>query len=195
MIETSLYDAQTIRLAAVVPDSDSRVISEWTSDLEIARHFLEKPARPLSAFELKKYFEAAQKKTEENGREFMFAIRSKDGDDLEGLLKLNAWDWTHGGGMLQPLVPFGENRWRILDESIRLGLVYAFEELNLFRVNLQVPEFDDITAQVCVQAGFRLEVRQREIFYRHGRYWDLLDFGLICKEWTEKGQEGSDGTK
>jgi hypothetical protein len=62
MIETSLFEGKMIRMAGNRTDVDLQVISSWTYDLEIARRFLEKPARPVSAYELKKFFEAAQKR-------------------------------------------------------------------------------------------------------------------------------------
>jgi len=66
---------------------------------------------------------------------------------------------------------------------MQLALVYAFEELNMFRASILVPEYDFAAGEACQAAGFQVEVRQREILYRDGRYWDLLHFGLLCEDW------------
>ena len=68
-------------------------------------------------------------------------------------------------------------------EAIHLMLGYAFGEINLRRVYLQVYA-DNERAIKCYRAcGFREEGRMREHAYRHGRYVDIVMMGIMKSEW------------
>jgi RimJ/RimL family protein N-acetyltransferase len=183
MIETPLFDAQTIYWSAVDLEIDSASLARWTTDLEIARRFMTLPARPFSSEEMKKYLEKRLKQAEEGGQEFYFAARMKAEVDLAGFVTIKTQMWNHGVARLDIVVDPYRRPSTVLRESLDLALVYIFEELNLFRIDVTLPEFDYEAVEVYEQAGFVLEVRSREAVYRAEHYWDLLHYGFLRSEW------------
>ncbi len=68
-------------------------------------------------------------------------------------------------------------------EAIALMLEYAFAQLNLNRVFLQV-HADNARAIAAYEAcGFQREGRLRAHFYRDGRYIDAVQMGILRSEW------------
>ena len=68
-------------------------------------------------------------------------------------------------------------------EAVDMALDFAFDELNLFRVSVQVSENDRSLRDMLLEANFSLEVRQRQGAYSDGRFVDLLMYGMLRPEW------------
>lgn len=67
-------------------------------------------------------------------------------------------------------------------EAIGLLLDFAFRQMNLNRVYLKV-HADNARAVRCYEkCGFQLEGRLREMTYRDGRYGDVLEMGILRRE-------------
>ena len=58
-------------------------------------------------------------------------------------------------------------------------LRFAFGEMNLHRVWLQVFEFNERAIACYRKCGFREEGRLRQHYYGRGRYWDVLVLGML----------------
>jgi RimJ/RimL family protein N-acetyltransferase len=62
-------------------------------------------------------------------------------------------------------------------------LRFAFEELNLYRVSLDVFEYNPRAVRSYEKAGFSHEGRLRRCLNRNGRRWDLIYMGILRDEW------------
>jgi RimJ/RimL family protein N-acetyltransferase len=188
LIQTSLYEGKTIQLTAVDLEQDLKIESGWTYNLDYARHYRETPLRPIAVHELKKYYEKLFKDSLEGRRHFHFAVRLKADRRLVGFVRLSVMEWSHGVGRIN--VATGETGMRkeVEPEALQLALVYAFDELNLHRVAVSLPEYDHLGVEILEQAGFQLEVRRKECFYRTEHYWDWLQYGMLRSEWQGGGQ-------
>jgi RimJ/RimL family protein N-acetyltransferase len=71
---------------------------------------------------------------------------------------------------------------------MKLVLRYAFLELNLRRVTLNVFEYNERAIRSYEKAGFRLEGSQRQAIQREGRRWDMVYMGILREEWMEHNQ-------
>jgi RimJ/RimL family protein N-acetyltransferase len=65
-------------------------------------------------------------------------------------------------------------------------LRYAFEELNLHRVTLNLFEYNTRALRTYSGLGFSVEGRAREAILREGRRWDLIFMGLLRREWEAR---------
>jgi RimJ/RimL family protein N-acetyltransferase len=83
----------------------------------------------------------------------------------------------------------GDRRRGFGSEALELLLRYAFEELNLFRVTVLVPEYNTAAVRFFEKAGFVIEVRRREAVNRMGRRWDLLHLGLLQSDWMQSSRQ------
>jgi len=68
---------------------------------------------------------------------------------------------------------------------MRVMLRYAFAELNLHRVSLNVFEYNPRAIRSYEICGFVREGRCRQALHRDGRRWDLIYMGIMREEWRE----------
>jgi RimJ/RimL family protein N-acetyltransferase len=188
MIEDSLFNGSTIQLTFADPEQDYEIESAWSYDLDYALNYREMPVMPLAPHELKKHYEKLYKEAMEGGRRFHFAIRLKEDNRLVGFVSLRVLEWNQRVASIVLAVGDVEVRPRVEAEALALALVYAFDELNMHRVDVSLPEYDHVGIDILQEAGFQLEVRRKEGIYRHGKYWDWLKYGLLVSEW--QGDQG-----
>lgn len=70
-------------------------------------------------------------------------------------------------------------------EAMQLALTFAFNELNLHRVQVFVFSYNDQAIAVYEKIGFKLEGVQREFLRRDGKHYDAYIYGLLHQEWQE----------
>ncbi len=77
-------------------------------------------------------------------------------------------------------------------QALGLLLRFAFAELNLFRVTIVIPEYNQAALALVRKFGFLEEVRRRNAILCDERVWDLLVFGLLRSEWMEVNDDSSE---
>ena len=70
-------------------------------------------------------------------------------------------------------------------EAVRLAVRFAFDHLNLQRVALSVQENNPRAIRAYEKAGFVHEGRLRREVYRDGRYYDVLQMGILREEFED----------
>jgi RimJ/RimL family protein N-acetyltransferase len=182
----SLFDGKLVCLAPIDAEKDAEIESKWTHNAEYLRLVDLHPARPLSPAQVKKGYENIEKKVEEEKNLFYFTLRTLPDERLVGFARIYDVSWSHATGMLQlGIGEPGDRRRGFGSEALELLLRYAFEELNLFRVTIIVPEYNTAAVRFFEKAGFVIEVRRREAVNRMGRRWDLLHLGLLQSDWLQ----------
>lgn len=159
----SLFWGPRLRLTAPRPDDRRRHLSPRS------RHRYRAAPRPGS----------------DGGRpRFEFRLRRRSYDLLIGFAALFALEWGNRTGKLA--VGIGDPRHRRRgygEESLTLLLNYAFRELNLDRVGLDVIEYNTPALRLYERLGFQHEGRSREAIWRDGAHYDLMHMGLLAREW------------
>lgn len=192
---TPLFEAQDIYLDAIDHEKDALVEAKWTHDLEYLRALSADLARPLSAAQVKKKYEAIEKESEEHRNLFYFQIRhqphppSEPQEDSEagrllGFCRVYWVEWAHGSGSIQLGLGSPEDRRKGYgSQALRLLLRYVFDELNFHRVSAHIPGYNQAALELFQKQGFVEEVRRRQAIYRDGQRWDALHLGLLRAEW------------
>jgi RimJ/RimL family protein N-acetyltransferase len=188
-IQTQLFEGQDVRLGPIDHEAHPDIESRWTHDAEFMRLMERKPVRPLSPAQVKKEYEAIEKKMEEDRNLYYFTIRAREDDRLIGKALVQWIDWANGNGWIHLGIGAAEDRRRGLGSQVmRLLLHFAFAELNLYRVSAVVPEYNEVAIHMLRKFGFTEEIRRRQAAERDGRRWDLLTFGLLRPEWESQAQ-------
>ena len=65
-------------------------------------------------------------------------------------------------------------------------LRFAFDELNLHRVSLNVFEYNQRAIRSYEKVGFVVEGREREFLRRTGQCWDMIFMCILREEWEQK---------
>jgi RimJ/RimL family protein N-acetyltransferase len=179
MIATNLLHGSRVRLAALTSE-DLPQIARWHSDPSFARMFDARPAAPRTAGTLESWLEDYSRST--NG--FLFAIRPLQSDELLGITELEGILWPHQHAWLS--IAIGEPAHQgqgYGTEAIGLTLQFAFQELNLHRVQLTVFSYNQRAIAVYERLGFRREGVYREHLQRDGARHDMFLYGMLRPEW------------
>jgi RimJ/RimL family protein N-acetyltransferase len=85
-------------------------------------------------------------------------------------------------------------------EAIDWALDYAFRRAGLHRVKIAAFGYNVGAVKLYERLGFKLEGRERESCWHEGKFWDLMEFGMLEGEWralqegrkeAEKMEEGA----
>jgi RimJ/RimL family protein N-acetyltransferase len=118
-----------------------------------------------------------------------FAIRPVEGDDLIGTLELDGILWTHG--VCGMSIAIGDRaNWGqgYGTEAAGLALAFAFDELNLHRVQVTVFSTNERSIALFEKLGFRREGVFREFLHRDGERYDMVLYGLLEHEWRARSE-------
>ena len=186
-MNTQLLQSELVRLAAANSETDAEAMAHWSRDSEYARQLDSDPACPQSVKHAK---EDIQKWMEnESPDNFGFMIRTLADGRLIGFIGLDGIHWTHGDTFVG--IGIGDAEYRgngYGTDAMRVILRYAFTELNLHRVSLDVFEYNPRAIRSYEKAGFVVEGRQRQALNRDGRRWDVIYMGILREDW-ERQQE------
>jgi len=150
----------------------------WFNDLEILRYVLR--IRPMGRAEEEEWFANLSKRPED----LVFVIVAIEGGAPIGSCGLHRISASNRSAELGIVI--GEKEyWNRGYGREAMGLLcrYGFEALNLNRIGLSVYEYNVRGIRCYERAGFRLEGRRRVARFWEGRYWDILEMGLLEAEW------------
>ena len=182
----TLLTGKLVRLCAEEPEAMAKAFSGWSADSEYLRLLDWDPANRYSVKHSLKWLE----KDYENENRFFFAIRRLAEKDVIGFIVLNGIRWTHGetfvGIGLGDRAAWGRGYGT---DAMQVALRFAFMELNLERVALDVFEYNPRAIRSYEKAGFVIEGRERGTLLREGRRWDLVFMGILREEWLQHGKK------
>lgn len=140
----------------------------WT-DLEVAQKYL---ADINSGFEERTLFQ--------------WAITFAEEDRLIGTVTLLNWDKTNRhvevGFMLS------RKRWGkgLATEAVRAVLHFAFEHMNVHRVEAELDPRNEASARLLERLGFKYEGLLRERWFLYNEWSDSALYGLLRREFDEQ---------
>jgi len=179
LTHTDLLTGKLVRLAAVDPEH-AEAWAKWRSNSEYMRLADMDPATLQSVKSTRAWME----KHLDDWMEHEFSIRTLDGDQLIGTTGLGGNIKIHGDAFVG--IGIGEpDYWGkgYGTEAMKLVLRYAFLELNLHHVSLDVFDYNARAIHSYEKAGFTIEGRMRNTLLREGKRWDLVFMGILRKEW------------
>ncbi len=187
-MDKPLFTAPHICLTALDAKEDAPALARWTRDsryIPLAEN--DKPPHPISEFQAKELLAGILKESDEKRNTFWFAIRTPDEEEMLGIIGLSWVDWANGSVYLdlsmKDTTEYGQPSTR---EALALMQRYVFHELQMHRLSLNVPEYNEALIKTLTDLGFMQEVRKRETLYRFGRRWDSLHFGRMARDWEEE---------
>ena len=176
-LQTLLWGTR-VQLLALTPD-DLPIIAAWYEDTEFVRLLDATPAYSKSAESLRTWLDDAQKASDG----YLFGIWPFEENMLIGFIELDGILWTHGTAWFS--IAIGERQcWNrgYGTEAARLALTFAFQELNLHRVQATVFSYNRRSMAMFERLGFRREGAYREFLHRDGQRYDMLLYGILRRE-------------
>ena len=179
-LPVDLLRGDRIRLAALEKDDIERV-ARWQQNATFLRLSDAAPAYPKSRARLERWLQERQ----QDRTAFLFGVRLLDDDALIGYAELEGILWAHQVAWLS--IALGDPAsWGqgYGSETMRLLLAFAFNELNLHRVQLTVFSYNARAIALYEKMGFQREGVFREFMQRDGARHDMLLYGLLRHEWA-----------
>lgn len=176
---TDLFEGERVRLSAP-REEDAAAFARWSHDAAYLRAVDTDYARPISARQ------AAERYPGDGGESntIEFRIRTLDEDLLIGFVALHSIEWNNRAAQLA--IGIGEPGYRgkgYGTDALRLVLRYAFDELNLLRVGLDVISNNVAAVRAYEKVGFVHEGAMRRAVLRDGRHHDRLIMGILRDDW------------
>ncbi len=173
-----MYRGEKIQLAAVQREYLAKYV-EWLNDVEVARFLMPGIAAPLNLEDETAWFENRKGKDD-----FVFAILTLAENKLIGNCGLHNLSYKNRSGTFGIFIG-DKNYWSqgYGTDATRTLLRFAFEELNLNRVELWVYDYNPRAIRAYEKAGFRRDGVRRQGLYREGDYHDEILMCVLKAEW------------
>lgn len=174
----NFWQGKKIKLRAIEP-SDTEHFIRWNLSSERARH-LDFVWPPVSRASVQAWTEAQSKHKLENDT-FHWMIEDQNGEPVGSIsthdCKPHCGTFSYGIDIAPEHQRKGYAR-----EAIQLVLKYYFEELRYQKVTVPVHGDNEPSIRLHEALGFQREGTHRRMFYTHGRFVDVLWFGMTVEE-------------
>lgn len=109
-----------------------------------------------------------------------FVIAHKENEEYIGQIDLIKIDWVNRVGTLGIVIGNAEKLSQGYGtEAIKLIQDFAFNRLNLHKLDLEVREYNDRAIRCYKKCGFVEEGRIRQNFFIDGKYTDTIIMGIL----------------
>lgn len=172
---------ERVRLRAI-ERSDIPTFVRWFNDPEVRRYLTVQT--PVSTAQEELWFEDILQR-QQRREDFIFVAEARVGDEWVpignvGLHRINWKDRSAVFGIVLGEKAYWDQGYGT--NATRTVLRFAFEELNLHRVELEVID-ENIRARRCYEkAGFRHEGTRRQAIFSEGRYYDVYLMSVLREE-------------
>jgi len=177
-----ILKGELVRLAAFDPEEMGKAYAVWNRDSEFKR-LIDISARVHSAKASVDFF---KKMVEEIKPEsHYFSIRALYDNRLLGDIDFSVVNGWMGRNAYVGIGIGDRNNWSkgYGTDAMKIGLRFAFTEINLDRVTLNVFEYNPRAIRSYEKAGFKREGIMRGGLLKDGKRWDMVFMGILREEW------------
>lgn len=158
---------------------DMICIYKWFNDSEFLKFYDYMPPISQTKEEVDKTFSDYEKSEES----VVFAIKIKENNQIIGIAGFD--DIVKENKVATLFIGIGDKNIRgrgYGKEALNLLLEYGFNELDFYRIQLNVLEFNHAAIALYEKAGFKREGTFREFVLRDGKRYNLFLYGLLKYE-------------
>ncbi len=181
LLFNKLLQGERIYFAGITPE-DMEIYARWFSNVELQKFTTYDRVFPQTVDQAEQF----RQKGIEQGR-YAFTIRLLTDDTPIGNINLKDIDWRCRSCSVG--ISIGEpDYWGsgYGTEAMQIVLHYAFLELNLHRVELEVLASNERAMRSYEKVGFQREAVKRQALFRDGHYQDFVVMGILRREWQAK---------
>ena len=153
--------------------------SAWLNDPEVNR-FNSHGRFPKSQEELLNYVKSVRK----NNTIVVLAVIDKTNNEHIGNISLQSISWIDRSADLAFLL--GNTSYAgkgYMYDAGTLIIQHAFKILNFRRITCGTSSENIGMLKLAEKLGFKKEGIRREALYKHGTFYDIIEFGLMANEW------------
>jgi RimJ/RimL family protein N-acetyltransferase len=180
-----MLQGEHVRLRAIEREDLPRLHELFDDDLELMTRASDSPAAPSSLAELEHRFD--ERLEEADPQTMRFAIEVDD--ELIGECELHFID--HFQQRCDLGITLGRDYWSkgFGQDAVRTLVDFAFRDLSIRRIGLEVLADDERAVGAYSRAGFVEEGRLRAYSWFDGEVHDALLMGILREEWARGPRE------
>jgi len=159
-------------------ESDLDNIKKWLNDVDTTRLLFQGDVPPNLELMKEDYNNPIK-----NDKDIEFAIINKKNNLHIGWAGIYEINWISRKGELRFFL--GDKKYRrkgLTTEAVSLLIEYAFNKLNLHRVYGGTNKENFGSVKIFKNLNFKSEGTFYEAYFRNGKYYDIVNFGLINKK-------------
>jgi len=184
----SMLEGKRVRLRSFELSDLDDIMRHWNS-MELRKLVGSADRGPVCRNDEEEWIRSTWKERQER-RAFTLAIESIADAKLVGGISLFRIDWTSRSAMLGISVYNSENWGKGYgQESVNVILDFAFQTLNLNRVELKTFDFNKRAQKCYLKVGFKEVGRRRKACFIDGQYHDDVIMDILKDEWLAKSEE------
>lgn len=170
---------------------DLEYIREWVNDRETVRNLDDIFIYPHTVSMTEEYLNKILENKLEDEKHFVIADVEKG--EYMGQVSLMRLDWRNRAALLGIVIAKKENRNRGYGrEAVNPVLDFAFNQMNLHRVELHCREYNSAGYHTYLRCGFKEEGRKRKNYYIDGNYTDTIIMSILRDEFVSRKIPGND---
>jgi RimJ/RimL family protein N-acetyltransferase len=154
---------------------------EWLNDWEVSKFLAPGIPFSLNIEDETKWFESHHN----DDKNQIFAILAQPENVLIGNCGLHQLDWKNRGCVFG-IVIGDKNYWSkgYGTDAARTLVRFAFEQLGMNRVELEVYAFNPRAIRTYEKAGFKRDGIRRQALYRDGTFHDIYLMSILRQDWN-----------
>lgn len=163
--------------------SDATAVSDWYQQIEDISIFDRQVPVPINQVEVTKLIETIVSDREKE-KCLWFMVENSEGEAV-GMTGLEGISTLHGNAIIPVFVA---EPWRGTGVGIRMVcmiLDLAFRQLRLHRISTVCRSDNQASRAIAKRCGFTEEGVSRQAWFNQGRFFDLVNIGLLADEWEK----------
>lgn len=162
---------------------DATAIAEIIEDPEVIRFTFE-PSADLTLERLSTWYGSRG----EQADRLDLAVTDRETGAVVGEVVLYDWNPAHRSCVFRTLIGPGGRGRGLGTEATRLIVGYAFEQIGLHRIQLDVYSHNHRARRVYEKVGFVEEGTRRQVQLRDGVWLDEVVMSILSHEWDVRGR-------
>lgn len=166
---------------SILEKEDMKCLYQWFSDTEFLKYYDYVPPVPQTEKEVNDTFNDYKIKEES----LVFAIRLLTDNKIIGIAGFD--EIVKSNKVATLFIGIGNKDLRgkgYGNESLKILLDYGFNDMNFYRIQLNVLEFNTSAIKLYERAGFKREGVFREFVLRNNQRYDMFLYGLLKHEYN-----------
>lgn len=165
--------------------ADSETLFGWINERDLV--IFNSGYKPVHKPNHEAWFEGIVKKTDL----FIFGVRRIEDDKLIGSCQLNNLNYVSRTAELQIRIATDEDRGKGFgSDAVQLLLKFAFDDLNLNKVYLNVFSTNARAIKAYQKAGFRQECELRQHAFVDGKYLNIIVMAVLREDYEKQDHRG-----
>ena len=159
---------------------DAAAVYAFRSDEEVARYNSDPPYTSINQA---RQLIADIRKSYSKKMSLRWGVVLKGESDVIGMCGYNYWNQTDRRGSIG--YDLAQPYWHrgIMSEAVRAVVAFGFDQMHLNRIEADCTAENEASARLLRRLGFQQEGVEREQYFEDGRFWDLLLFSLLRREY------------